>query len=62
MVGTADVHHLELDWLTAAVTFLPEENLQPHPTHRGARMPWHDAMEGEPARLQLGKQDAQLLH
>jgi hypothetical protein len=24
-------------------------------------MPWHDAMEGEPARLQLSKWDAQLL-
>jgi hypothetical protein len=44
------------------VAFLPEENLQLHSTHRGARMPWHDAMEGEPAWLQLGNRDAQLLH
>jgi hypothetical protein len=62
MVGTADVHHLEPDWLVATVAFLPKENLQLHPTHRGARMPWHDAMESETARLQLSKRDAQLLH
>jgi hypothetical protein len=62
MVGTTDVHHLELDGFTAAVTFLPEENLQLHSAQRGARMPRHDAMESEPARFQLSKWDAQLLH
>jgi hypothetical protein len=62
MVETADVHHLKPDGLVVAVVFLLEENLQLHPTHRGARMPWHDAMEGEPARLQLSKRDAKLLH
>jgi hypothetical protein len=61
MVGTADVHHLEPDGLTVVVSFLPEENLQLNPTQRGARMPRNDAMEGEPARFQLSKRDAQLL-
>jgi hypothetical protein len=61
MVGTTDVHHLKPDGLTAAVSILPEENLQLHPAQRGARMPRHDAMEGEPARFQLSKRDAQLL-
>jgi hypothetical protein len=61
MVRTADVHHLEPDGLATAVSFLPEENLQLHPAQRGTRMPRHDAMEGEPARFQLSKQDAQLL-
>jgi hypothetical protein len=61
MVGTADVHHLEPDGLAVAISFLPEENLQLHPAQRGARMPRHDAMEGEPARFQLSKRDAQLL-
>jgi hypothetical protein len=37
----------------AVVALFPKEHLQLHPTHRGARMPWHDAMEGEPAQLQL---------
>jgi hypothetical protein len=61
MVGTADVHHLEPDGLAAAVSFLFEENLQLHHAQRGARMPRHDAMEGELARFQLSKRDAQLL-
>jgi hypothetical protein len=61
MVGTADVHHLKPDGLAAAISFLPEENLQLHPAQRGARMPRHDAMEGELARFQLSKRDAQLL-
>jgi hypothetical protein len=61
MVGTADVHHLEPDGLTVAVSLLPEENLQLHLAQRGARMPRHDAMEGEPAQFQLSKRDAQLL-
>jgi hypothetical protein len=61
MVGTADVHHLEPDGLAVAVSLLPEENLQLHLAQRGARMPRHDAMEGEPARFQLSKRDAQLL-
>jgi hypothetical protein len=62
MVRTTDVHHLELDGLAVAILLLPKENLQLHPAHRGARMPRHDAMEGEPARFQLSKWDAQLLH
>jgi hypothetical protein len=62
MVRIADVHHLEPDGLAAAISLLLEENLQLHPAHRGARMPRHDAMEGEPARFQLSKWDAQLLH
>jgi hypothetical protein len=61
MVGTADVHHLEPDRLAAAIPLLSEENLQLYLTQRGARMPRHDAMEGEPARFQLSKRDAQLL-
>jgi hypothetical protein len=61
MVGTADVHHLELDGLAAAVPLLSEENLQLHLAQRGARMPRHDAMDGEPAWFQLSKRDAQLL-
>jgi hypothetical protein len=61
MVGTADVHHLEPDGLTVAVPFLSKENLQLHLAQKGARMPRHDAMEGEPARFQLSKRDAQLL-
>jgi hypothetical protein len=51
MVGTADVHHLETDGLASTVSFLPEENLQLHLALRGARMPRHDAMEGEPAQF-----------
>jgi hypothetical protein len=61
MVGTTDVHHLEPDGLAAAVSFLPEENLQLHLAQRGTRMPRHDAMECELARFQLSKRDAQLL-
>jgi hypothetical protein len=61
MVGTTDVHHLEPDGVAAAVSVLLEENLQLHLAQRGARMPRHDAMEGEPARFQLSKRDAQLL-
>jgi hypothetical protein len=61
VVGTADVHHLELDGLAVAIPLLSSENLQLHLAQRGARMPRHDAMEGEPARFQLSKRDAQLL-
>jgi hypothetical protein len=61
MVRIADVHHLEPDGLAAAISLLPEENLQLHLAQRGARMPRHDAMEGEPARFQLSERDAQLL-
>jgi hypothetical protein len=61
VVGTADVHHLEPDGLAAAISLLSEENLQLHLAQRGARMPRHDAMEGESARFQLSKRDAQLL-
>jgi hypothetical protein len=61
MVRTADVHHLEPYGLAAAISLLPEENLQLHLAHRGARMPRHDAVEGEPAQFQLSKRDAQLL-
>jgi hypothetical protein len=61
VVGTADVHHLEPNRLAAAIPLLSEENLQLHLTQRGARMPRHDAMEGEPARFQLSKRDAQFL-
>jgi hypothetical protein len=58
---TADVHHLKPDGLAAAVPFLSKENLQLHLAQRGARMPRHVAMEGELARFQLSKRDAQLL-
>jgi hypothetical protein len=61
MVRTADVHHLEPDGLAAAISLLPEENLQLHLAQRGARVPRRDAVEGEPARFQLSKWDAQLL-
>jgi hypothetical protein len=46
MVQTAEVHHLELDRLTAEIVFLSEQHLQLDPSHRCTREPRHDVVEG----------------
>jgi hypothetical protein len=46
MVWTVEVHHLELDRLTAVVVFFSEQHLQLDSSHWRAGVSRHDAVKG----------------